>query len=761
MVMQLNGFKLDFSAPAFEAYVMDLPQNVAMESLRETFGTDLFIQWHEGKAYGVPRKPLESCSFGERNRLICLDYRWLLTARIGDVLPSLFTKYDSAGRRPFAFLGQKDEFVQAISAKLTNLHPLVGSFKIRPRYELDPKTVEMRDGETFIGIFLRVDTRWEIRASLNDLADAGVDLGGLYVVRRTRVPRQRRLIGRVARLSENIIHLSESYDESASVPAKDVWLEGSKTSFSRCLRRLLGSHYRAFDDEREKLTAALLTGPAVVRITETMGKVLRESSPIELAPDLKCIVGDQISVANEGTYRTILQASPVEYCYDSARTKRDTIAWRGINTHGPFSRETFSKKSPSVLVVFPDTVQGPVENFLRQFRDGVVLSRGNSSYSGGFAKIFGLANPQLCFCPVRLFGNSTARPAELYRRTVEAHLATAATTPDVAVVVLLDEHARLPDNMNPYLYSKAVLLMAGVPAQELRVPTITSAPESLQYTLQNIAVALYAKMNGTPWTVDHDLTINDELVIGMGACELSGSRFFDRQCFVGITTVFRGDGNYLLGDLSKECSFSDYPEVLRSSTLAILKEIRERNGWRKGDTVRLVFHASKPLKNAEISEITAQCVKELQGDQNIEFAFLTVSHNHPFILIDKSQPGIERGGGRKGVYAPERGAMVQVGRFTRLLCSNGPSLIKRVTSPLPSPLLIHLHPESTYKDLTYLTEQVLKFTSLSWRSTLPARKPVTIYYSELIADLLSRLRSVPDWSPAMLGVKLRASRWFL
>jgi hypothetical protein len=105
--------------------------------------------------------------------------------------------------------------------------------------------------------------------------------------------------------------------------------------------------------------------------------------------------------------------------------------------------------------------------------------------------------------------------------------------------------------------------------------------------------------------------------------------------------------------------------------------------------------------------------------------------------------------------------MCQLGRYTRLLCTNGPGLIKRVTSPLPSPVLVHLHPESTYRDLAYLTDQVLKFTALSWRSTLPAEKPVTIYYSELIAELLARLHAVPDWSPAVLNTKLRTSKWFL
>ena len=88
-------------------------------------------------------------------------------------------------------------------------------------------------------------------------------------------------------------------------------------------------------------------------------------------------------------------------------------------------------------------------------------------------------------------------------------------------------------------------------------------------------------------------------------------------------------------------------------------------------------------------------------------------------------------------------------------------MIKKVTSPLPTPLLINLHPQSTYRDLTYLSEQILKFTSLSWRSVLPISRPVTIYYSELISELLARLQKIKDWSPAMLDIQLRASKWFL
>ncbi|MCY4589331.1 MAG: hypothetical protein OXE86_01945, partial [Alphaproteobacteria bacterium] len=102
-----------------------------------------------------------------------------------------------------------------------------------------------------------------------------------------------------------------------------------------------------------------------------------------------------------------------------------------------------------------------------------------------------------------------------------------------------------------------------------------------------------------------------------------------------------------------------------------------------------------------------------------------------------------------------------IGRSTRLLAVNSGSLIKRAHTPLPKPLLIHVHPASTFTDVDYLSEQVLKFTSLSWRSTLPVHTPVTIFYSERIAELLGRLRNVPQWSTTALDVKLRYSRWFL
>ena len=47
------------------------------------------------------------------------------------------------------------------------------------------------------------------------------------------------------------------------------------------------------------------------------------------------------------------------------------------------------------------------------------------------------------------------------------------------------------------------------------------------------------------------------LVIGIGTSEISPDRFSQKIRYVGITTVFRGDGNYLLSHVSKDCTYDE------------------------------------------------------------------------------------------------------------------------------------------------------------------------------------------------------------
>jgi len=757
--LELNAFRVEPQPGVFSAYSEPFSGVPDLSELRDRLHGK-WVVWRSGAT--VLGLPLSEGADGFDGSPV--QMRWTEQLSFGAYLVNQnlernIPRYTSFRRDRFTFLGQRREFVREISARMRSLPPVASQFAIRPRYALEARVIETADGEPFVGLAVKMDTGWAITAPLPELAAAGVPLAGLDVVRRDAAPGQRRLVGRIGELSGGMVALAESLHGARAVPAADVAVEGSRAAFAACLRALLGSRYERFERERQLLEAELLDGPGWERMLDEMETFLRSASPMRLGAGLECVIGPRVRIGDGGEgHRSLVQARQVDYCFDPARTKRGRWAWQGLERFGPFSRDTFAARSPRILVVFPDTAQGSVEAFLRALRDGVP---GQSGYPAGFARTFGLVNLEFALQPVPWLAAGRDAPHGLYRAAIERVLSSGERF-DSALVVLLDEHADLPDPVNPYLHTKAMLLMAGIPSQELRLATIRKPAAALAYSLRNIAVALYAKMGGIPWTVDQDLAISDEIVIGLGTAELSASRYHQRQRYAGITTVFRGDGNYLLGTVSRVCAWEDYPAALRESLIDVLREVKDRNGWRPGDTVRVVCHTARPVRNAHVDQIMAECVAEVGADQEIEFAFLTVSDEHPFILLDPDQPGLAgRAGQSKGRMVAERGVIAQVGRYQRLLAVTGPRLVKRAQAPLPHPLLVRLHSNSTFRDLTYLTEQALKFTSLSWRSTLPTHLPVTIYYSKLIAELLARLDALADWSPAMLNTRLKFSRWFL
>lgn len=437
---------------------------------------------------------------------------------------------------------------------------------------------------------------------------------------------------------------------------------------------------------------------------------------------------------------------------------------------GPFDSESFTPKRPHFAVVTPREFQGDVEVFLRQFKDGVPPPRSQQrfySFEKGFVRKYHLND---CAYHFESFDRAP-REALAYR---EACLRSASgqLKPDLAFVVIEDRHSALHGDNNPYLIAKSVFMAQGIPVQEVTIETIRGEPggsqSGLRYTLNNIGLASYAKLGGIPFVMAAAPGLAHELVIGIGSADVSEGRLSGRERVVGITTVFSADGNYLLYNTSREVDFDDYPAELLSTLSTAIRHVRVRNAWQQGDSVRLVFHVFKPLKDAEAVAVK-QLVEELIGEFQVEFAFVHVSEDHDWMLFDRNSEGVQDfqvpdrllRGQIKGECVPERGYAIPLGRSELLLAVTGPRDLKTPLQGTPKPLLLHLHRESTFTDLEYLGGQLYRFTALSWRSFFPSNRPVTILYSDLIARLLGELRDVRNWNPDMLLTALRGSRWFL
>src|SRR5262249_7167895 len=142
-----------------------------------------------------------------------------------------------------------------------------------------------------------------------------------------------------------------------------------------------------------------LLGPPLDRLLVKMAGILHSASPLTLAPDFTCTIGKRLEFYNDEKYTSLIVSDPVEYCFDAAKSKRNILPWAGLTRYGPYSKDTFSKRTPRLLVVTPDQAAGKVSQFVKVLRDGI-QSVENSRYAKGFAGTFGLVNPEFVSCTV-------------------------------------------------------------------------------------------------------------------------------------------------------------------------------------------------------------------------------------------------------------------------------------------------------------------------------------------------------------------------
>ena len=344
--------------------------------------------------------------------------------------------------------------------------------------------------------------------------------------------------------------------------------------------------------------------------------------------------------------------------------------------------------------------------------------------------------------------------AEAYQQAIQRLLVRLPEAPDLALVQTRAEFKQLRNERNPYFAAKAAFMTVGVPVQSIQAETADMQPSNLAYMANNLTLASYAKLGGTPFVISTRMPATHELIVGLGYTEISEGRFGPKSRFVGITTVFQGDGRYLVWGQTREVEFEDYASALLASLSATIDMVRKENNWQPRDRVRLIFHVYKPLKHVEIDAIKALVQSLLDGEHDVEFAFLDISRFHDFALFDPSQTGAPYYADRqrltKGVGVPLRGNCLQLDDRSALLQLTGMKEVKTDTQGLPRPLRLTLHPASDFRDLTYLARQVYSFSYLSWRSYFPAVEPVSITYSRLIANALGNLRSVPNWNSTVL-----------
>ena len=104
---------------------------------------------------------------------------------------------------------------------------------------------------------------------------------------------------------------------------------------------------------------------------------------------------------------------------------------------------------------------------------------------------------------------------------------------DMVLTVINEGYRRLPDSENPYFQTKALPLVAEhVPTQAITIEKLRKGDKDLQYVLNTMALACYAKLGGTSHVLKlpaMDAGAVTELVFGIGRSIQRSTRFGDAQ----------------------------------------------------------------------------------------------------------------------------------------------------------------------------------------------------------------------------------------
>lgn len=673
------------------------------------------------------------------------------------------------GYHPLEFLGTgaKDDLLGKALARVPGVDESLarGWLSIKANYELDIRVFELESRAPFLGMAVGISSHWRILPTARTLMKSNFPLQDFYVGtyeddRDPRLEPRFCLQGRVCGESEDLssLSLADGRDGRTDLDSETAFLDSNRAAIQSCLAFLFGHRASAVQSALDKEISSLLTGPG--RLEKMRGLVLRlQGCDLELMPDVPISVGELMS-QQDGTLSKVKTAPRAVYIFDALGEKTDIWHERGLRNSGPYSNDTFTPNRPRICVVCQKRKRGDVDVFLQQLLHGLRPVTPAEAEKARFAKgLIGLYHLEKVVPEVF---EATDDSAKAYRRAANEAIAAGSDRKWDLALVQTDEqfHNRFGDD-NPYLITKAAFLMQGILTQEFEIETARLPRYQLANALNNIALASYAKLDGTPWVLQANRSITHELVIGMGSASIGQGRLGRRERVVGITTVFSNFGTYYLHNVSRAVSMDEFEEVLLDSLKRTINEVRKAHNWQPRQAVRLIFHGFKPMKDEQVHAVKG--LMETLGDFDVSYAFLHIIQDHPYVLFDEAQLGVSNNYGTisKGAFAPLRGQYLLLSGSEVLLSLTGAKEVLQAEHGIPRPILLRLHRGSSFSDLTYLARQVYFFASHSWRAFTPSALPVTVDYSRMMARLLGQLDTTSIWRSDVLIGRTGSRRWFL
>jgi hypothetical protein len=390
---------------------------------------------------------------------------------------------------------------------------------------------------------------------------------------------------------------------------------------------------------------------------------------------------------------------------------------QGLKRFGPYDSNQFDKLKIRCGVIYPKKL-ADIKTVLI---DG--LTKGSGSFVG-FHKLFRVP---LAFEEEQSI--STEDVKEI--KTASGVLAGR----ELDLVFILTSTRNIP----LYQTCKSEFLGNGVPSQVIISEKLRD-PRQCPWILENIALASYAKVGGTPWVVANP-THKNQLVLG-----ISRAQDHNKQFLVGFVTLFIQNGDFLL--MHSKAPVIDWDKYVEGLTTLICEAVEEY-GRLRGVPESIIIHLHKQPGYRELEAIE-NAIRELQ--ENVPYALLHLNEYSNFRLFDTSHSG----------YIPESGLKVNLSLHQALLLFDGRIGNQRRKIGVPRVLDIVMDKRSNLaaSEFPSLVRQIYAFARVNWRGFNAAAIPVTLNYSKLIARMVVEV-GANRWNEIIASGKLRDKAWFL
>jgi hypothetical protein len=453
-----------------------------------------------------------------------------------------------------------------------------------------------------------------------------------------------------------------------------------------------------------------------------------------------------------------------EFSFDSAGDKYSKRVDTGLRKHGPYDYHQQRSRSFRVLVVAPTENKGEVSIAIEKLLNGI---RTQQDVFAGLKDMYRLSRLEVVstYCE-----SASGAPMKRYAEAVTNAISQASDRVglrskfDLVLVVISSAHRQLPNSENPYLQTKALaFVLDGTPTQAITIEKLRHKDYELQYILNTMSLACYAKLGGTSHVLKLPGTALDgatELVFGVGRAINRQGRFGRRDETIGFATVFRANGEYLYNDSTPYCDESAYERALDVTIRRTVERVAAFEQLSRGSAIRLIFHVPRRPGHREAKAIL-NAVGKLP-EFAVEFALLHVNDDHNVQLFDvgdfpRHSPMNQMK--KADAQIPARGWSVHLGPRERLLTFIGPAQYRGQGTP--APLRITLDKRSTFRDIEYLSQQLFSMSFMNVGSLNPGAVPVTIAYAERLAHLTGNLRGVQQWTVDLIRTKLSRRLWFV